>query len=132
MGNYQRHFYNTYIVIPDVTNIRHHKRMNTSLHNKIMRRIYYTFALRIVLQPTLLLGFLMLGMMIVLTYFVSIGNVIHNLLSLDAGNISEFVLRAFLHTEIWTLIVLGLLIFTAFSFRFTLAPYRRTLRLIEV
>ena len=76
-------------------------------------------------QPTLLLGFFMLAMLIALTHFVSIGNVIHNMLSVHATNLSTYIVHAILNTEAWTLVIIGVLIFSAFSLRFTLAPMKR-------
>ena len=94
-----------------------------TLQNKIMRRVYYVYALRTLTEPALLHGFFMLALLIALTYFVSLGNVIQNLMSVQqGGQITTFLVRAFLNTEAWTLLLLGVLIFSAFSLRFTLSP----------
>ncbi len=105
--------------------------MNTSLHNKIMRRIYYAYALRVALQPAILHGFFMLAMLIALTYFVSLGNVIQNMLQVRVGGLGPYFYNAFTNTEAWTLLITGLFIFSAFSLRFTIAPMRRALRYVE-
>ena len=106
--------------------------MRTSLHNKIMRRVYYVYALRIALQPAVVHGFVMLGLMIALTYFVSIGNVIHNMEGKDVSSLSTFLYNAVTNTEAWTLLILGALIFSAFSLRFTISPMRRKIAFAEV
>jgi hypothetical protein len=98
--------------------------MNT-LQRKIMRQIYYVYALRTVFQPVVVHGFLMLSLMILLTYFVSIGNVITNMMNIKVGNLGTFFYNAVSNTEAWTLIILGILIFSVFSLRFAIAPARR-------
>jgi hypothetical protein len=96
------------------------------LQKKIMRRIYYSFAVETVSNPVLLLGFFMLGLLIVLTYFVSIDHVVLNLVHGGFGHMGAFLVHAVQKTEIWTLLILGLLIFSAFSIRWnvTRSPER--------
>lgn len=105
--------------------------MNT-LHNNIMRRIYYAYALRTVLQPAMVHGYFMLAMLIALTYFVSIGNVIQNMMHIEIAELDTFVISALTNTEAWTLLILGLLIFSGFSLRFTIAPMKRVLDYAKV
>lgn len=106
--------------------------MNTSLQRKIMRRIYYVYALRTLMRPALIQGFFMLALLIVLTYFVSIGNVIHNMLTIPESDLSTFLYNAIVNTEAWTLLILGVLIFSTFSLRFTLAPLKQKLSFAKV
>jgi hypothetical protein len=93
------------------------KKLN-SLQKKIMRRVYYAYAIRMVTLPGVPQGFLMLGALIALTYFVSIGNVIENMMNLQVSGLGRFAYNAVTNTEAWTLFILGVLIFSAFSFRF--------------
>ena len=88
------------------------------LQNRIMRRIYYSFAIRTLANPALFHGFFMLAMIIVLTYFVSIGNVLNNMMGIKLGQLDTFLYNALTNTEAWTLLILGLFIFSAFSLRF--------------
>lgn len=105
--------------------------MNTQLHNKIMRRVYYAYALRITLQPVILHGFFMLAMLIALTYFVSLGNVIQNMLQVRAEGLGPYFYNAVTNTEAWTLFIGGLLIFSVFSLRLTITPMKRALQYVE-
>jgi hypothetical protein len=91
-----------------------------TLQKKIMRRVYYTYALRVATMPGILQGFLMLASLIVLTYFVSLGHVIQNLMQVQVGHVGVFFYNALTNTEAWTLLLLGIIIFLAFSFRITL------------
>ncbi len=93
------------------------KKLN-KLQKKIMRRVYYAYALRVVTLPGVPQGFLMLASLIALTYFVSIGNVIQNLEMTGMNGLGQFAYNAVTNTEAWTLLILGVLIFLAFSFRF--------------
>jgi hypothetical protein len=90
----------------------------TTLQKKIMRRVYYAYALRTVTLPGVPQGVLMFIALIALTYFVSIGNVIHNIQGVGMKGLGEFTYNAVTNTEAWTLLILGVFIFSAFSFRF--------------
>lgn len=90
----------------------------SQLHKKIMRRIYYAYALRLVTLPGVPQGFLTLGSLIALTYFVSIGNVIQNMETVGLGGLGQFAYSAVTNTEAWTLLILGVMIFSLLSFRF--------------
>lgn len=92
------------------------------LHNKIMRGIYYAYAIRVATIPGVWQGFVMLGVMIVLTRFVSLGNVLSNLERIELGQVGTFFYNAVRTTEIWTLLLVGILFFLMLSLRFTLAP----------
>jgi hypothetical protein len=90
----------------------------TKLQKKIMRRVYYAYAIRLVTLPGVPQGFMMLGALIALTYFVSLGNVIQNMESVGMSGLGQFAYNAVTNTEAWTLLLLGVIIFSAFSFRF--------------
>ena len=100
--------------------------MNDRLHNTIMRRIYYAYAIRLVTMPGVLQGFVMLGALIALTYFVSIGNVVQNFLNIPVRDIGTFLYNAVATTEAWTLLLVGVFIYAALSFRFKILPMRGT------
>ncbi len=80
--------------------------------------MYYAYALRTITLPGVPQGFLMLSALIALTYFVSIGNVIQNAELIGMSGLGQFAYNAVTNTEAWTLLILGVLIFLAFSFRF--------------
>lgn len=94
----------------------------TKLQKKIMRRVYYTYAIRLATLPGVPQGFLMLGALIALTYFVSIGNVIQNIEQVGMSGFGQFAYNAVTNTEAWTLLLLGIMIFSALSFRFKIRP----------
>jgi uncharacterized membrane protein len=97
-----------------------------------MRRIYYVYTIRVLSNPALAQGFLMLALLIALTYFVSIGNVIHNLMYQPINNLGTFFFNAVTNTEAWTLFIIGILIFSVFSLRFQLRVPQRTLRRMHI
>jgi hypothetical protein len=92
----------------------------TKLQKTIMRRVYYAYAIRVATLPGVFQGFVMLSALIALTYFVSIGNVIQNMEIVGFEGLGNFLYNAVRNTEAWTLLIVGVLIFAAFSFRFTL------------
>ena len=104
--------------------------MNT-LQKKIMRRVYYAYALRTVSEPVLLQGFFMLALMIALTYFVSIGNIIANMKQIEMNHLGVYFYNAVTNTEAWTLLIIGAFIFSVLSLRFTLGTHH-SLRFAKV
>ena len=97
-----------------------------TLHRKIMRGIYYAYAIRLVTLPGVLQGFLMLGAMIALTNFVSLGNVINNITQIQVSHLGIFTYNAVRTTEVWTLLLIGLFIFAMLSLRISLTPRQGT------
>jgi hypothetical protein len=93
-----------------------------TLQRKIMRGIYYAYMLRLISLPGVLQGFGMLAILIALTRFVSIGNVIQNFTNIQVGHIGEFAYNAVRTTELWTLLLIGLFVFFSLSLRIRLVP----------
>ncbi|HEU4677451.1 MAG TPA: hypothetical protein VFS75_01880 [Candidatus Paceibacterota bacterium] len=94
------------------------------LQRKIMRGIYYAYALRLVSLPGVLQGFFMLAIMIALTRFVSLGHVIANFETGGFAHVGTFLYNAVRTTEIWTLLLIGLFVFSLLSLRISLVPRR--------
>ncbi len=103
-----------------------------TLQQKIMRRIYYAYTLRLATTPGVVHGFLMLALLIGLTYFVSIGNVIQNLLNIQVGHMGAFFYNALTNTEAWTLLILGGFIFALLSLRFSVSPRKASYSFAKV
>lgn len=93
-----------------------------TLQKKIMRGIYYAYAIRLATLPGLWQGFVMLGIMIVLTRFVSLGNVINNFSQIEMSHVGTFAYNAVRTTELWTLLLIGIFVFLSLSLRFKLSP----------
>ncbi len=96
-----------------------------TLQRKIMRGIYYAYALRLVSLPGVLQGFVMLGIMIALTRFVSLGNVIQNFLQAEWSHVGTFFYNAVSTTELWTLLLIGIFVFLTLSLRISFVPQKR-------
>jgi hypothetical protein len=90
--------------------------MNT-LRLKIMRGIYYAYLLRLLSLPGVIQGFLMVAIMIALTRFVSIGHVLKNLAGVELGRLGTYLVDSARTTEVWTLVLLGLLTLCLLSVR---------------
>lgn len=93
-----------------------------TLQRKIMRGIYYAYFLRLVSIPGVLQGFIMLGILIVLTRYVSLGNVIYNLSHAEMSNVGMFFYNAVRTTELWTLLLIGAFVFLSLSIRVRVIP----------
>lgn len=89
-----------------------------------MRGIYYAYALRLVSLPGVVQGFLTLGALIGLSYFVSIGNVLRNFSQVAVGDVGTFVYNAVRTTEVWSLLLIGVIVFSMLSIRVSLVPRR--------
>jgi type II secretory pathway component PulF len=98
-----------------------------ALQRNIMRRVYYTYGIRFATDPILVHGFVMLALLILLTYFVSIGNVIENMKGVEVSALGRFFFNAVSNTEAWTLLIVGGLAMAAFSLRFNLVSFRRAI-----
>lgn len=103
---------------------------HNKLQNTIIRRIYYAYALRLTLHPVTMHGVAMLILIFALTYFVSIPNVLANLLEVRLGELAPYIAKLFLHTEIWTLVILGAIIFTILSLRIHMRPHLRETQIV--
>lgn len=96
-----------------------------TLQRKIMRGIYYAYFLRLISLPGVLQGFVMLGIMIALTRFVSLGNVIQNFSNIEVSQIGVFIYNAVRTTEVWTLLLVGLFVFLSLSLRISFLPRQK-------
>ena len=97
-----------------------------TLQRKIMRGIYYAYALRLVSLPGVIQGFVMLAVLIALTRFVSLGNVIQNLSNIGMNDLGTFFFNAVRNTEALSLLLIGVFVFLSLSLRISLVPRRDT------
>ncbi len=98
--------------------------MAKKLQRKIMRGIYYAYALRMVSIPGVWQGTVMFAAMLVLTQFVSLGNVLQNISEAPVGHLGVYFYNAVTNTEAWTLLTIGVFVFALLSFRVSLSPKR--------
>ncbi len=92
--------------------------MNTNsikLKRRIMRKVYYTFATRIVRHPITLQVGLFTAALFVFADMVHVSKVIENLLQTSVGSMPTFVLNALMRGEVLTLIAIGVMVFVALS-----------------
>ena len=83
-----------------------------TLQQKIMRRVYYAFALRLALHP-IFFHALLLGLSIfALSRVVSIPNILVNLMDVKVGELAQFFVGAFLYTETITIVWLTIILLT--------------------
>jgi len=87
------------------------------LKRNIMRRVYYTYALSLAQHPAALHGALIGALSVALTFFVSIPNVIINILHIEVGQLVLYFYTSALTTEVWTLLIIGALFMSVLSLR---------------
>lgn len=85
-----------------------------------MRRVYYAYSIKLATHPVILHGILMIAFLIALTYYVSIRDIINNVMNIEVGHLGTYAYNAVTNTEIWTLFLVGAFIFSLLSLRFKL------------
>lgn len=86
-----------------------------TLQQKIMRRVYYVFALKIVTHPIFFHSFLLGLSIFALSRLVSIPNVLLNLMNVKVGEVAQFFLGALLNTQAVTILWLAIITLTSCS-----------------
>lgn len=90
-------------------------KQQSKLSRAIMRRVYYTYSLSIVLTPAAVWGFVFGASVISFWKLVSVMSIINNLLSVRVGEVPNYALSSLAHTETITLMVFGIIVFTILS-----------------
>ncbi len=90
------------------------------LQKKIMRRVYYAFALRLGTHPLVLHGVLFVASVYGLSVMVNVASIIENIRNMQVGNLDTYIYNAFTHTDVITLFFVGLVFFSLLSLRWNL------------
>ncbi len=100
------------------------------LQSKIMRRVYYSFGIGILTSRIFLQAVLLAVGLYGVKVMVHVASFINNLKTVQVGNIDNFIFNAFAHTDIYTLLSIGIVFFALLSFNFDVfkAPRRRMLQ----
>ncbi len=92
-----------------------------SLRRRIMRRVWYSYSIRVLLAKATLQGFVFGFSTALFFSLVSVASVFKNLLAIEAGNVPPYLWHALLESvssgEFAQLIALGVVIFSVLSFR---------------
>lgn len=99
--------------------------MADKLKKTIMRRVYYAYTLRLATHTVTLHLALLVGSAFLMTQFVSFKNVLANVSNIKVGQLGSYTWSALVSTEIWTILLIGLIIFAALSLRIQLRPLSR-------
>ena len=99
--------------------------MNTNqLKKRIMRRVYYTFGIRIVSHPIFTHSVVIGVTGFLLTRLVHVAAVYHNMLNVKVGEFASYAVRVVMQSDLPTLVALGLIIFACLSLRWQLKAPR--------
>ncbi len=91
-----------------------------TLQQKIMRRVWYSYLLTMVISRETLRGFVIGASAMSLVELVSVTSILHNLLAVRLGDVPVYIwqvfAQAFSQGEFLTLTVVGILFFSLLSF----------------
>jgi hypothetical protein len=94
------------------------------LQKKIMRRVYYAFALRMSTQPVVLYAALLIASLYGLSKLIHVASIINNMRTVQVGNLDNYIFNTLMHAEFWTLALIGLIFFSLISIKLSLRPPR--------
>jgi hypothetical protein len=103
------------------------------LRNAIMRRVWYTYALSLMLRQSTLWGLAFGASIIGFWKLVSITSIVQNFLSVPVGQAPAFVLGSMMQAEFMALLAFGIIVFTLLSvgLKVTLPVFNRSQKLIS-
>ncbi len=95
-----------------------------SLQRRIMRRVWYSYSLSILVSNAMARGFILGFSAVLFLELVSVPSVLANLLSVEVKAVPEYVWQSVLQSivtgEVLQLIMLGIMFLSLLSFRFNL------------
>jgi hypothetical protein len=94
-----------------------------------MRRVYYAFALRLGTHKITLSLVLLAVSVYGLSVMVHVASIIENIRRVQVGRLDNYIVNAFLHTDVLTILFFGLVVFSLLSFNFTLLKMPRLWRM---
>ena len=93
--------------------------MNQKLHNQIMRRVYYSFAISITTHTIFWRGLFLGAAALLLAQWLHVASIIHNILATPVGNTPQYVANSFVnavtHGELLTALMLVVAVLVGFS-----------------
>lgn len=105
---------------------------HNNVQKNIMRRVYYAFTLRIVSHPIVTHGALLLASVYALSVVVHVASVLENLSKIQVGDLGRYMLNTFANTELWTLALIGIILFTIISLpiRLRMPHFKETMQTV--
>jgi len=93
------------------------------MKRRIMRRVYYTFGIRIATHVATLHLVVMAASVYALGYFVHVAAVFRNVSSVPVGEFAGYMFSAVTHTDVMTMLVLGVIVLTVVSLPLSLPKH---------
>lgn len=95
------------------------KHMNQKLHNQIMRRVYYSFAISITTHTMFWRGIFLGAAALLLGQWLHVASIINNLLATPVGNTPQYIANSFVNAatrgELMTALVLVVAVAVGFT-----------------
>lgn len=99
------------------------KKLN-HLQKKIMRRVYYAYALKMATHPIAFHIVLLILSAYALVSLVSVSNILRNMLSTRLEDLATYIMHAFMHANVPTLISVSVILLTLISLRINIRMLR--------
>ncbi len=110
---------------------QHTTNFNT-LQKRIMRRVYYTFAVRIATHPIVTHTVVLSLSVVIFAKLVHVAAVYRNVTQVQVGELAGYFVRVISHADTATLLVTGLMLATLLSLRLKLKTVRRQHQLLHL
>ncbi|MES2966838.1 MAG: hypothetical protein V4668_03550 [Patescibacteria group bacterium] len=94
---------------------------SVTLRRAIMRRVWYTYMLSLILRESTVWGLAFGGSVIGFWKLVSITSIVQNFLNVPVGHVPMYVLNSLLQAETLALIAFGIIVFTVLSVGFKIS-----------
>ncbi len=91
------------------------RQVNLALRRAIMRRVWYTYTLSLMVRQSTVWGLAFGASVIGFWKLVSITSIVQNFLSVPVGNVPMYILNSLLQAETIALIAFGIIVFTILS-----------------
>lgn len=98
--------------------------LKDKLHNRIMRRVYYAFALRLATNPLTVHTAIFAVCVFALSRLTHVAAIMENVSNVKVGELNTYIYGALMQAEFLTLVCLGIIIFTLLSLPLRLSTPR--------
>lgn len=85
------------------------------LQKQIMRRVYYTYGIRLATHPLMIHGVVLFVAILLLTRLVHVAAIVQNIANVKVGEMMSYVVGMFFHAEVGVLLLLGVCFFSCIS-----------------
>ena len=86
-----------------------------TIGKKVMRRVYYAYALRLATHPVTLHAFVLVLSVFALSRLTHVAAIINNIMGVKVGDLGGYIFNTLVNAEFLTLVCVGVIFFTLLS-----------------